>query len=152
MKYFIHLPMKMEPTVISETSAIRTQTPGNCPKRNKLHLEHDENLKTRINVLLQKKKEGSLEITGYNKFGCHSGKCSLHHTWQLQRVQPPPTHSTTTQAKPRVWKKTESGLVLSTIDKRSRLPEDYFYVHKRWHYSVPSPIQYFIVIFALQYW
>ena len=34
---FIHLPMKMEPTVSSETSAIRTQTPGNYPKRNKLH-------------------------------------------------------------------------------------------------------------------
>ena len=27
--YFIHLPMKMEPAVRSETSAIRTQTPGN---------------------------------------------------------------------------------------------------------------------------
>ena len=38
MKYFIHLPMKMEPIVSSETSAIRTQTPGNYPKRNKLHL------------------------------------------------------------------------------------------------------------------
>jgi len=36
MKYFIHLPMKMEPIVSSETSAIRTQTPGNYPKRNKL--------------------------------------------------------------------------------------------------------------------
>jgi len=35
--YFIHLPMKMEPIVSSETSAIRTQTPGNYPKRNKLH-------------------------------------------------------------------------------------------------------------------
>jgi len=29
--------MKMEPIVSSETSAIRTQTPGNYPKRNKLH-------------------------------------------------------------------------------------------------------------------
>jgi len=45
---FIHLPMKMELTVSSETSAIRTQTPGNYPKRNKLHLEHGESLKTRI--------------------------------------------------------------------------------------------------------
>jgi len=34
--YFIHLPMKMEPTVSSETSAVRTQTSGNYPKRNKL--------------------------------------------------------------------------------------------------------------------
>jgi len=38
MKYFIHLPMKMEPIVSSETSAIRTQTPWNYPKRNNLHL------------------------------------------------------------------------------------------------------------------
>ena len=37
MKCFIHLPMKMEPIVSSETSGIRTQTPGNHPKRNKLH-------------------------------------------------------------------------------------------------------------------
>jgi len=40
--------MKMEPIVSSETSAIRTQTPGNYPKRNKLHLEHGESLKTRL--------------------------------------------------------------------------------------------------------
>ena len=33
----------------SETSEIRTQTPGNYPKTNKLHLEHGESLKTRIN-------------------------------------------------------------------------------------------------------
>jgi len=39
--------MKMEPTVSSETSAIRTQTPGNYPKRNKLLLEHGKSLKTR---------------------------------------------------------------------------------------------------------
>ena len=39
-EYFIHLPMKMEPIVSSETSAIRTQTPGNYPKRNNLHLGH----------------------------------------------------------------------------------------------------------------
>jgi len=30
--------MKLEPTVSSETSAIRTQTPGNYPKRNKLQI------------------------------------------------------------------------------------------------------------------
>ena len=45
---FIHLPMKMEPIASSETSAIRTQTPGNYPKRNKLHSEHGESLKTRL--------------------------------------------------------------------------------------------------------
>ena len=36
--------------VSSETSAIRTQTPGNYPKRNKLHLEHGESLKTRMTL------------------------------------------------------------------------------------------------------
>ena len=30
--FFIHLPMKMEPIEGSETSAIRTKTPGNYPK------------------------------------------------------------------------------------------------------------------------
>ena len=40
--------MKMEPIVSSGTSAIRTQTPGNYPKRNKLHLGHGESLKTRV--------------------------------------------------------------------------------------------------------
>jgi len=48
MRYFIDLPMKMEPIVSSETSAIRNRTPGNYPKRNKLHLEHGESLKTRM--------------------------------------------------------------------------------------------------------
>ena len=48
---FIHLPMKMASTVISETSAIRTQTPEKYPKRNNLHLEHGESLKTRITFM-----------------------------------------------------------------------------------------------------
>jgi len=42
----------MEPLVSSETSAIRTQTPGNYPKRNNLHLEHGESLRTRQLSLL----------------------------------------------------------------------------------------------------
>jgi len=37
--------------VSSETSAIRTQTPGNYPKRNKLHLEHGESLKTTMHFV-----------------------------------------------------------------------------------------------------
>ena len=39
LTFFIHLPMKMEPIRSSETSAIKTQTPGNYPKRNILQLE-----------------------------------------------------------------------------------------------------------------
>ena len=34
LTFFIHLPMKMERIRSSETSAIKTQTPGNYPKRN----------------------------------------------------------------------------------------------------------------------
>jgi len=52
MKYFIHLPMKMEPIVSSETSEIRTQTPGNYPKRNNLRLEHGESLRTKFCFLI----------------------------------------------------------------------------------------------------
>jgi len=44
--------MKMEQIVSSETSVIRTQTPGNYPKRNNLHLEHGESLRTRFMKLL----------------------------------------------------------------------------------------------------
>ena len=36
--FFIHIPMKMEPIRSSETSAIKTQTPGNYPKRNTLRV------------------------------------------------------------------------------------------------------------------
>ena len=39
--------MKMEPIEGSETSAFRTQTPGNYAKENILHKEHGENLKSR---------------------------------------------------------------------------------------------------------
>jgi len=45
-EYFIYLLMKIGLTVSSETSAVRTQRLGNYPKRNKLHLEHGESLKT----------------------------------------------------------------------------------------------------------
>jgi len=40
--------MKMELIEGSETSAIRTQTPGNYPKENILHIEQGETLKSRI--------------------------------------------------------------------------------------------------------
>ena len=43
--------MKMEPIVSSETSAIRTQTPGNYPKRNKLHHY------TKLTYCVQKKND-----------------------------------------------------------------------------------------------
>jgi len=43
--------MKMEPIVSSETSATKSQTPGNYPKRNKLHLQHGESLRTRLLIV-----------------------------------------------------------------------------------------------------
>jgi hypothetical protein len=45
------LPMKMEQTECSETSAYKIQTPGNFPKESIQHLEYGENLKSRIIVL-----------------------------------------------------------------------------------------------------
>jgi len=38
--------MKMELMECSETSAIRTQMPGNFPKENTLHIEHGVSLKS----------------------------------------------------------------------------------------------------------
>ena len=55
--------MEMEPTVSSETSAIRTQTPGNYPKRNKLHLEHGESSKTR-KIHIRLSSRGQLKCDG----------------------------------------------------------------------------------------
>jgi len=49
--------MKMEPIVSSETSAIKSQTPGNYPKRNKLHLQHGESLKRRFNWNVRREED-----------------------------------------------------------------------------------------------
>jgi len=48
----LYLPMKMEPIGSSETSAIKTQTTGNYPKRNILQLKHGESLETSVLVAL----------------------------------------------------------------------------------------------------
>jgi len=74
MKYFIHLPMKMELIVSSEMSAIRTQTPGNYPKRNKLHLEHGESLKTRI-ILQYSQFNLYLQTRCCSSISCCVGMC-----------------------------------------------------------------------------
>jgi len=42
----------MEPIEGSETSAFRTQTPGNYPKENIPHKEHGESLKSRDILVL----------------------------------------------------------------------------------------------------
>ena len=46
----IYLPMKMEQTECSETSAYKLQTPGNYPKENIQHTEHGESLKSRKQI------------------------------------------------------------------------------------------------------
>ena len=42
------LPMKMEQTECSETTAYKIQTPGNYPEENTQHTEHGESLKSRM--------------------------------------------------------------------------------------------------------
>ena len=66
--------MKMKPIVSSETSAIRTQTPGNYPKRNKLHLEHGESLKTRLKAKVFK----TTVIHDLDNGNEDTGSCSNH--------------------------------------------------------------------------
>jgi hypothetical protein len=44
----IYLPMKMERTGCSETSACKFQTPGNYPEESLQHTEHGESLESRI--------------------------------------------------------------------------------------------------------
>jgi hypothetical protein len=44
---FTYLPMKMEQTECSETSAYKIQTPGNYPEENIQHTEHGESFKSR---------------------------------------------------------------------------------------------------------
>jgi len=71
--------MKMKPIVSSETSATKSQTPGNYPKRNKLHLQHGESLRTKkiylflnISIFLQMALTADVFLRG----------------GQLQRVKP----------------------------------------------------------------
>jgi hypothetical protein len=45
-----YLPMKMEQTECSETSAYKIQTPGNYPKEIIQHSEHSESLKSRAEI------------------------------------------------------------------------------------------------------
>ena len=51
----------------SETSAIRTKTPGNYPKENILHNEQGESLKSRIRNAVQFVKTTCMEITTWNR-------------------------------------------------------------------------------------
>jgi hypothetical protein len=48
MSLFTYLPMKMEQTVCSETSAYKIQTPGNYLEENIQHTGHGKSMKSRI--------------------------------------------------------------------------------------------------------
>jgi len=72
--------MKVEPIVSSETSSIRTQTPGNYPKRNKLHLEHGESLKTSTNKLLL------LHLIGYLYYCISDARSHKHQAWAILTI------------------------------------------------------------------
>jgi len=48
-----YLPMKMEQTECSETSAYKFQTPGNRPKESIQHSVHGESLKSRSSVIFK---------------------------------------------------------------------------------------------------
>ena len=52
LTFFIHLPMKMEPIRSSETSAIKTQTPGNYPKKEHITIETQRKLENNIGIVL----------------------------------------------------------------------------------------------------
>jgi len=49
---YTDLLMKMEETDCSETSAHKTQTPGNYPEESIQHSEHGESLKSRIYIYI----------------------------------------------------------------------------------------------------
>jgi hypothetical protein len=53
-----YLPVKMEQTECSETSAYKLQTPWNYPKESIQHLEHGESLKSRIYTNASKTRAG----------------------------------------------------------------------------------------------
>ena len=78
MAFFIHLPMKMEPIRSSETSAIKTQTPGNYPKRNILQLKQGESLKTRLIMIVYSEYAFSLSY-----WGCMHMCCVVFWLWPV---------------------------------------------------------------------
>ena len=51
--YAIYLPMKMEQTECSETSAYKLQAQGNYPKESIQHTEHGESFKSRLTAVIE---------------------------------------------------------------------------------------------------
>jgi hypothetical protein len=44
-------PLKMEPTQVTETSEVKTQTPGKFPEESTLESQHGESLKTYSSIV-----------------------------------------------------------------------------------------------------
>jgi len=89
--------MKMEPIVSSETSAIRTQTPGNYPKRNNLHLEHGESLRTRLTHIFTAVLKSFVKaaiIMAYN---------ASFSWYYIKWYSPFPVVGATNSQKPQMW-------------------------------------------------
>ena len=84
--FFIHLPMKMEPIRSSETSAIKTQTPGNYPKRNILQLKHGESLKTSMVTVSRRQSLDMRCLVFLTTSSQVPGYCLQQRTVQAQPV------------------------------------------------------------------
>ena len=87
----------MEPIDGSETSAFRTQTPGNYPKENTLHKEHGESLKSRNSplffirtlldtILSQLTPVGHTPIIRFGAFAKHHRKSTFIFTSERLNV------------------------------------------------------------------
>ena len=66
MSLYTYLPMTMEQTECSETSAYKIQTPGNYPEENIQHTEHGKSLESRkykIDVHESVHRDTTMKIT-----------------------------------------------------------------------------------------
>ena len=78
----IYLPMKMEQTECSKTSAYKIQTPGNYPKESIQHTEHGESFKSRIYCTVHHSIFSLLNSTGITQINRKS--CSqMQQMWKL---------------------------------------------------------------------
>jgi hypothetical protein len=57
------MPVKMEQTECSETSAYKLQTPGNYQKESIQHLEHSESLKSTVTNCFPEKRLIEIDIS-----------------------------------------------------------------------------------------
>ena len=77
-----YLPMKMEQTECSETSAYTIQTPGNYPEESIQHSEHGESLKSRMPFLSESLMLETL-ISNPSLVHCSQSVHDFEHLWRL---------------------------------------------------------------------